>query len=245
MRGLIRRTPECALHVHVGLPSPEAAVAASTGLREALPLIMGLGASSPFWFGLDSGLASARSAMRGYPGRGAPPPLRTWDDYLEQLDAIAAGGGPTDRTMVWWDVQLQPRLGTVGAAGAGRPDQARGRGGARGARSGACRTGRRAAGGRAVSGAGDRLVVVSSLPRRLAGDDRPRGPAGFGARGRPGDGCPPRTAGAGSRRRRADARRGARADRQRAPSGHGGMAGLLQFLAEETARPADAESSAA
>jgi glutamate---cysteine ligase / carboxylate-amine ligase len=114
MRGLIRRTPECALHVHVGMPDPEAAVAANTGLREALPLIQGLGASSPFWFGLDSGLASARSAVvRGYPGRGIPPPLRTWEDYLEQLDAIGAGGGPQDHTMVWWDVRLQPRLGTV------------------------------------------------------------------------------------------------------------------------------------
>jgi glutamate---cysteine ligase / carboxylate-amine ligase len=114
MRGLIKRTPECALHVHVGMPDPEAAVAASNGLREALPLIQGLGASSPFWFGLDSGLASARSAVvRGYPGRGVPPPLRSWDDYLGQLEAIGAGGGPQDHTMVWWDVRLQPRLGTV------------------------------------------------------------------------------------------------------------------------------------
>ena len=114
MRGLIKRTPECALHVHVGMPDPEAAVAASTGLREALPLIQGLGAGSAFWFGLDSGLASARSAMvRGYPGRGAPPPLRSWDEYLEELEAIGAGGGPQDHTMVWWDVRLQPRLGTI------------------------------------------------------------------------------------------------------------------------------------
>jgi glutamate---cysteine ligase / carboxylate-amine ligase len=114
MRGLIKRTPECALHVHVGMPDPETAVAASNGLREALPLIQGLGAGSPFWFGLDSGLASARSAMvRGYPGRGAPPPLRDWEQYLAELDAIGAGGGPQDHTMVWWDVRLQPRLGTI------------------------------------------------------------------------------------------------------------------------------------
>lgn len=114
MRGLIKRTPECALHVHVGMPDPEAAVAASTGLREVLPLIQGLGAGSAFWFGIDSGLASARSAMvRGYPGRGAPPPLRSWDEYLEELEAIGAGGGPQDHTMVWWDVRLQPRLGTI------------------------------------------------------------------------------------------------------------------------------------
>jgi carboxylate-amine ligase len=114
MRGLIKRTPECALHVHVAVPSPEAAVDALMALRDALPLLAALGAASPFWFGWDSGLASARSAMiRAYPGRGAPPPLHSWDDYLEVLDGIARGGGPQDHTMVWWDARLQPRLGTV------------------------------------------------------------------------------------------------------------------------------------
>jgi glutamate---cysteine ligase / carboxylate-amine ligase len=114
MRGLIGRTPECALHVHVGVPDREAAVRALMGVREALPLISALGASSPFWFGRDSGLASARAAMvRSYPGRGAPPAMRSWDDYEQALADIAAGGGPSDYTMVWWDVRLQPRLGTV------------------------------------------------------------------------------------------------------------------------------------
>ncbi len=116
MRGLIRRTPECALHVHVGIAGPDEACAALTALRERLPLLQGLAASSPFWFGLDSGLASARSALvRGYPGRGAPPPLREWAEYVDELEAVARGGGPSDAdgTMVWWDVRLQPRLGTV------------------------------------------------------------------------------------------------------------------------------------
>lgn len=114
MRGLIKRTPECALHVHVGLPDTDAAVAAMNGLREHLPLLHGLGANSPFWFGGDSGMASARSAViRAYPGRGIPPVMHSWDDYLEALDAVRAGGGPTDHTMVWWDARPQPRLGTV------------------------------------------------------------------------------------------------------------------------------------
>jgi glutamate---cysteine ligase / carboxylate-amine ligase len=96
------------------MPSPDAAVHALMGLREALPLIGALGAASPFWFGMDSGLASARSAViRAYPGRGVPPPLRDWEEYLETLDGIALGGGPKDHTMVWWDARLQPRLGTV------------------------------------------------------------------------------------------------------------------------------------
>jgi glutamate---cysteine ligase / carboxylate-amine ligase len=96
------------------MPSPDAAVHGLMGLREALPLIGALGAASPFWFGMDSGLASARSAViRAYPGRGVPPPLSGWDEYLETLDGIALGGGPKDHTMVWWDARLQPRLGTV------------------------------------------------------------------------------------------------------------------------------------
>ena len=114
MQGLIKRTPECALHVHVGVADPEAAIAAMNGLREWLPLLHGLGANSPFWFGVDSGMASSRAAViRAYPGRGIPPVLRGWDEYLAALDAVRAGGGPMDHTMVWWDARPQPRLGTV------------------------------------------------------------------------------------------------------------------------------------
>ena len=57
MRGLLRRTPECALHVHVGMPDPETAIRVANGLRTHLPLLAGLAANSPFWFGVDSGLA--------------------------------------------------------------------------------------------------------------------------------------------------------------------------------------------
>jgi len=39
--------------------------------------------------------------------------LRSWEQYLACLDAVRAGGGPTDHTMVWWDARPQPRLGTV------------------------------------------------------------------------------------------------------------------------------------
>jgi glutamate---cysteine ligase / carboxylate-amine ligase len=114
MQGLIKRTPECAIHVHVGVPDTDAAVAAMNGIRERLPLLHALGANSPYWFGTDSGMASSRAAViRAYPGRGIPPVLRSWDQYLACLDAVRAGGGPTDHTMVWWDARPQPRLGTV------------------------------------------------------------------------------------------------------------------------------------
>jgi carboxylate-amine ligase len=114
MRGLIRRTPECALHVHVGMPDAEAAIRAFNGLRAWLPLLQGLAANSPFWFGADSGMASARWAhMRPYPGRGVPRPVRDFGDYERAIADVARGGGPSDYTMVWWDVRPHPKLGTV------------------------------------------------------------------------------------------------------------------------------------
>ena len=41
-RGLLQRTPESALHVHVGLPDERAAVRAFNGLRREVPLLVGL-----------------------------------------------------------------------------------------------------------------------------------------------------------------------------------------------------------
>jgi carboxylate-amine ligase len=114
MRGLIRRTPECALHVHVGMPDADAAVDALNGLREALPLLQALAANSPFWFGHDSGMASARAAIvRAYPGRGVPRAFANWDDYAQTADQALKAGDLPDYTYLWWDIRLQPRLGTV------------------------------------------------------------------------------------------------------------------------------------
>jgi carboxylate-amine ligase len=114
MRDVFGRTPEAALHVHVGMPDPETAIRVFNGLRRHLPLLIGLSANSPWWFGRDSGLASARWALvRSYPGRGVPPAFADWGDYVEHLERLAATGGPPDYTLVWWDIRPHPRLGTV------------------------------------------------------------------------------------------------------------------------------------
>ena len=114
MRGLLRRTPESALHVHVGLPDEKAAIAAFNALRRHLPLLQALSASSPWWFGVDSGLASARfSLARAYPGRGVPRALRDLDELEELTAATLAAAGMPESTFLWSDVRLHPRYGTV------------------------------------------------------------------------------------------------------------------------------------
>jgi carboxylate-amine ligase len=114
LRGLLRRTPESALHVHVGLPDAHAATRAFNAMRLHVPLLVGLAASSPFWFGTDSGLRSARYVLsRAYPGRCVPRAVRDIED-LEQLagETLTAAGLP-DATFLWWDLRMHPRHGTL------------------------------------------------------------------------------------------------------------------------------------
>jgi glutamate---cysteine ligase / carboxylate-amine ligase len=114
MRGLVARAPTCALHVHVGMPDASTAIRVTNGLRDHLPLLQALSANSPFWHGIDSGLASARAALfRSAPRSEIPRPFADWDDYLASMAAILAAGELPDYTFVWWDVRPHPRLGTV------------------------------------------------------------------------------------------------------------------------------------
>jgi carboxylate-amine ligase len=114
LRGLLRRTPTCALHVHVGMPDAERAVQALNGLREHLPLLQALAAASPFWHGTDSGLASARAQLfRGYPRADIPDAAGSWDEYAERVAAVVAAADAPDYTFLWSDLRLHPRLGTL------------------------------------------------------------------------------------------------------------------------------------
>lgn len=114
MRGLVARTPTCALHVHVGMPDAATAIRVTNALREHLPLLLALSGNSPFWRGVDSGLASSRTALfRSAPRSEIPRAFRDWDDYLSVVGAVLEAGGLPDYTFLWWDVRPHPRLGTV------------------------------------------------------------------------------------------------------------------------------------
>jgi len=114
MRGFMRRTPTCALHVHVGMPDPESAIQVCAGLRSYLPVLQGLAAHSPYWHGRDSGFASARAQLfRGFPRAVIPPAFASWAEYEVYVDGWLAAGDAPDYTFLWWDIRPHPRLGTV------------------------------------------------------------------------------------------------------------------------------------
>jgi len=114
LRGLLRRTPTAAVHVHVGMPDAETAIRVANGLREHLPVLQALAAASPFWHGRDSGLCTARAPLfRAYRGAEIPRAFSSYADYEDEIEQTVAFGGLPDYTFVWWDVRPHPQLGTV------------------------------------------------------------------------------------------------------------------------------------
>jgi carboxylate-amine ligase len=112
--GNLLKTPPCGLHVHVGMPDPEAAIRLTNSLRLYLPALQALSANSPFQEGVDSGHASARTqVVRSYPRFQVPRAFRDYADFLEVADQLVAAAGVDDYTYIWWDVRPHPRLGTV------------------------------------------------------------------------------------------------------------------------------------
>lgn len=114
MRELARREPTFALHVHVALPDPEAAVRAINRMRSHLPLLLALSANSPFWQGRETGLASARTPLfQAFPRVGIPRAFGDYEDYVGTIDLLLRCEAFPEPTFLWWDARLQPRFGTI------------------------------------------------------------------------------------------------------------------------------------
>ena len=115
MRGLLRRTPTCALHVHVGMPDPETAIRAFNRMRAAAA--GAAGARRPL-----AVLARDRLGLRDRPRAAVPRlPARRHPARVRRLGRlrgrrwtpIVAAAGVEDYTFLWWDLRPHPKLGTL------------------------------------------------------------------------------------------------------------------------------------
>lgn len=102
------------VHFHVGVPSGDHAIAVTNGLTALLPHFVALSASSPYWFGDDTGLASMRTKIfESMPSASLPPALADWADF-EGLVAILTRAGTIETFKeLWWDIRPSPNWGTV------------------------------------------------------------------------------------------------------------------------------------
>jgi carboxylate-amine ligase len=109
-----RRMQVYAVQVHVGLRDADRAMPVIGALATYLPHFLGLTASSPFWSGHDTGLASSRSVVfDALPNTGPPPILADWKRFEEYMDTQLRAGSIRTIKEVWWDVRPHPDFGTV------------------------------------------------------------------------------------------------------------------------------------
>ena len=102
------------VHVHVGVRSEDKVMPIVNALLDYVPHFLALSASSPFWLGGDTGLASYRSKIfEGLPTAGLPYQLHDWDEFERYMELLIKTGAIETVREVWWDIRPHPDFGTV------------------------------------------------------------------------------------------------------------------------------------
>jgi len=109
-----RRMQIFGVHFHVGVRSAEKAITIANALTAYLPYFLGLSASSPYWGGRDTGMASSRSTVfESLPTAGLPYHLADWGEFEQFMETLVEAGAIKTIREVWWDIRPHPDFGTV------------------------------------------------------------------------------------------------------------------------------------
>ncbi|WP_102143321.1 glutamate--cysteine ligase 2 [Mycobacterium hubeiense] len=104
----------CGCHVHVAVPSREAAIRVSNRLRPWLHLLLALTANSAVYRNTDTGYASFRSMLwTRWPSSGPPPHFDSVDEYDAVVRMLRDAGAVLDDGMIYWDVRPSANFPTV------------------------------------------------------------------------------------------------------------------------------------
>ena len=113
-RGLMDSVNVCGCHIHVGIPDRATGVGVLNHLRPWLPVLLALSANSPFADGSDTGYASWRYlSMSRWPSGGPPPHVESEEHYDTVVEEMAQSGAVLDPANLYWDIRLSPRHPTV------------------------------------------------------------------------------------------------------------------------------------
>jgi len=114
LQWLARRIQTFGVHIHVGIRDRSKAIPIVNALAAYLPHFLALTASSPFWNGQDTGLASSRAIVfGGLPTSGPPQLLADWSEFEDYMDTLLRAGTIRSIKEVWWDIRPHPDFGTV------------------------------------------------------------------------------------------------------------------------------------
>jgi carboxylate-amine ligase len=115
LRYVAWRNNSFGLHVHVGINGPDRAIRVCSALRNFLPELLALSASSPFVEGAFSGLHSARTQIftRMFPRCGIPDAFSGWDEWETYVRFLYESGSIVENTQIWWSVRPHLAFPTV------------------------------------------------------------------------------------------------------------------------------------
>ena len=115
LRYVVWRNNTFGIHTHVAVRGADRAVQVTSALRNWLPELLAVSASSPFHEGVDTGLHSARTQVftRFFPRCGVPDVFRSWDDYAAYVRFLYETGSIDEVTQLWWSVRPHLLFPTV------------------------------------------------------------------------------------------------------------------------------------
>ena len=103
-----------ATHIHVGMKSGDEAIRAMRYLTPCLPLLIAIGANSPFWRGHETGYASYRrrllAASKSY---GIPPYFDSWREFEQFFQMALRTHSFRSIKDIHWDIRPHPDFGTL------------------------------------------------------------------------------------------------------------------------------------
>jgi carboxylate-amine ligase len=104
----------CGCQAQVGIDDAGVAIEVINRSRRFAPVMLALTASSPLWFGQDTGWASYRTHVWGqWPGTGMPGRFSDPEDYDATVRALITAGVILDVGMVYFDIRRSARNPTV------------------------------------------------------------------------------------------------------------------------------------
>lgn len=111
---IARRLMIFGLHIHIGMRDGDHAVQMNNALLHYLPILLALSASSPFWHGEDTELASSRiTFFEAMPTGGHPCRVMTWADFSTMYEKLVRSQSIRSPKDIWWDIRPSPGYGTI------------------------------------------------------------------------------------------------------------------------------------
>ncbi len=112
--GVVERMLICGAHCHVGLPIKSERVDIMGQMTYFLPHLLAFSASSPFWQGRDTGLASYRlTVFDNLPRTGLPPEFASFGEFQRSVDLLVGLEVIEDSSKIWWDLRPSANFPTL------------------------------------------------------------------------------------------------------------------------------------